>query len=88
MFHIKYSLRSKVKTQRFSFPGLPCLYLGASSYVCWLELNRPAFDKFQVATIKQKSTDDYNVIDLCVHPYSFYNELLDRAQEKRLSTTI
>ena len=41
MFHIKYELRGKVQTQRCSFPGLPCLYLGCSSYVCWLELNRP-----------------------------------------------
>lgn len=34
MFHIKYKLRGRVQTQRFSFPGLPCLYLGGSSYVC------------------------------------------------------
>ena len=79
MFHIKYDLRSKVKTQRFSFPGLPCLYLGTSSYVCWLELNRPSFDQFQVATIKQKDLNcDHEVIDLCIHPLSFYNELIDR----------
>ena len=51
MFHIKYNYRSKVKTQRYSFPGLPCLYLGASAYVCWLELNRPPMEQFQVAEI-------------------------------------
>lgn len=76
MFHIKYDLRSKVQTQRFSFPGLPCLYLGTSSYVCWIELNRPQMDQFQVAEIKQKDNDkEYKVIDLCMHPYSFYKEL-------------
>ncbi len=76
MFHIKYDLRSKVQTQRFSFPGLPCLYLGATSYVCWLELNRPQMDQFQVAEIKQKDEKkDYKVIDMCIHPHAFYREL-------------
>lgn len=76
MFHIKYSLRGKVQTQRFSFPGLPCLYLGGSSYVCWLELNRPQFDQFQVATIRQKNeSKDFKVIDLCIHPLTFFKEL-------------
>ncbi len=75
MFHIKYDLRSKVQTQRFSFPGLPCLYLGSSSYVCWLELNRPQMDQFQVAEIQQKDKGkDYKVIDMCIHPHAFYDE--------------
>jgi hypothetical protein len=76
MFHIKNRDRGKVKTQRFSFPGLPCLYLGTSSYVCWQELDRPAFDKFQVALfgVKDKGKSA-KVLDLCIHPYSFYKEL-------------
>lgn len=78
MFHIKYELRGKVQTQRFSFPGLPCLYLGCSSYVCWLELNRPQFDQFQVATIRQKDEGkNFSVIDLCIHPLTYYNELVN-----------
>lgn len=77
MFHIKYELRGKVQTQRFSFPGLPCLYLGGSSYVCWQELNRPQFDQFQVATIRQRDErKNYKVIDLCIHPLTYYNELI------------
>lgn len=75
MFHIKYNLRGKVATQRFSFPGLPCLYLGASSYVCWLELNRPALNQFQVALIKQKKNTFCKVIDLSVHPQKLYNDM-------------
>lgn len=76
MFHISYNKRGKVATQRFSFPGLPCLYLGASSYVCWVELGRPNLSCFQVATIQQKNKDeDYKVIDLSIHPLAYYNEL-------------
>lgn len=52
MYHIPLSKRGIVSTQRFSFPGLPCLYLGASVYTCWTELDRPQIDCFQVAAIK------------------------------------
>lgn len=41
MFHIPYSLRHIVKTQRYSVPGYPSLYLGKHVYACWEELGRP-----------------------------------------------
>lgn len=82
MFHIKYGLRGKVQTQRFSFPGLPCLYLGGSAYVCWLELNRPPFDQFQVAAIWQKDeSKNFKVIDLCIHPLTYYQNLIELEQD-------
>ena len=85
MFHIPYNLRGKVTTQRFSFPGLPCLYLGGSSYVCWLELNRPQLDQFQVATIWQVNQNkEFSMIDLGIHPKKFLQEL--EAREKNEST--
>lgn len=41
--------------------------------------------QFQVAEIRQKDNGkDYNIIDLCIHPYSFYKELKDR--EKGMKT--
>lgn len=40
MFHIPLDKRYLVKNQRFSLSGLPCLYLGGSSYICWEELGR------------------------------------------------
>lgn len=41
LFHIPFHKQGKVKTQMYSMPGLPCLYLGTSLYGCWEELNRP-----------------------------------------------
>lgn len=41
MFHIPLDRRGIVKTQRYSAPGYPCLYLGASIYTCWEEMHRP-----------------------------------------------
>lgn len=43
MFHIPYDKRKKVGNQRFSISGLPCLYLGSSTYVCWEEMERNDF---------------------------------------------
>ena len=43
MFHIPFEKRHLVGNQRFSLSGLPCLYLGGSSYICWEELGRKDF---------------------------------------------
>jgi hypothetical protein len=49
LFHIPFQMREKVSTQRYSIPGLPCLYLGDSTFVCWEELGRPNFDNMHIA---------------------------------------
>lgn len=41
MLHIPLTMRSKIGTNRFSLPGIPCLYLSTSSYCCWKELGSP-----------------------------------------------
>ena len=43
LFHIPFEKRHLVTRQRYSIPGLPCLYLGSTLYVCWEELGRPPF---------------------------------------------
>lgn len=49
---IPMNMRERIPTNRFSVPGIPCLYLGSSSYCCWLELDKPSDDIFNVAAIK------------------------------------
>ncbi len=79
-FHIPFDLRGKIKTQRFSIPGFPSLYLGTSSYVCWEELNRPNLNDFHI--VKLKNTETLRVIDLSppkgtsLSPYEFYKHLM------------
>ncbi|GAB1779561.1 hypothetical protein PMEGAS67_50380 [Priestia megaterium] len=48
--HIPFNKRGKVTTQRFSIAGVPCMYFGASSYVCWLELGKPISEKFTISS--------------------------------------
>ena len=62
LFHIPLNLRGYVKTQRYSYPGYPCLYLAHSIYGCWEELGRPNFKEQMVSKlVTQKS---FNLFDL------------------------
>lgn len=65
MYHIPLNKRRIVNTQRYSFPGLPCLYLCSSVYTCWVETNRPSFDSFQVAALKvNENVKNKTLLDL------------------------
>lgn len=52
MFHISFRMRDRVKTQRYSVEGLPCIYLGTSLYICWQELGCPDFDKLYISAFR------------------------------------
>lgn len=62
LFHVPFSLRGAVSTNRYSLPGYPCLYLGKSIYVCWEEMRRPALSDF--ATSAFKAQDNIFLLDL------------------------
>jgi hypothetical protein len=68
LFHIPFELRHKIKTQRFSIPGFPCLYLGGSLYVCWEELGRPAFDTIHAAQFCPTADAKLRVVNLAYRP--------------------
>lgn len=66
LFHIPFDKRGIVKTERYSTPGYPCLYLGISSYVCWEEMNRPNLDKCYISrfhTTKEIKTFNMSLPD-------------------------
>ena len=54
MFHVPISKRGLVKTQRYSTPGYPCLYLGESIYGCWEEMQRPVMSQCWVSLLKNQ----------------------------------
>lgn len=64
MLHIPLNQRDKVATQRFSVPGTPCLYLGASSCNIWRELGCPSFDKFNVSALRLKPLTERGTIKI------------------------
>lgn len=52
MFHIPLDKRGIIRTQRYSFPGYPCLYLGTSVNACWEELHRPLLDNCMISALQ------------------------------------
>jgi hypothetical protein len=40
IFHVPFTMRSKMSTQRYSIPGFPSLYLGTSLELCLMEIGK------------------------------------------------
>jgi len=49
LFHIPFELRNIVRRQRYSIPGLPCIYLSTDIYTCWEEMDRPDIKNVHVS---------------------------------------
>lgn len=64
MLHIPFCNRELVSTQRFSIPGVPCLYLGTTSYVCWLEMDKPQDSVFNVSSFELPK--DLKILNLVI----------------------
>lgn len=66
MFHIPFNQRHLVKAQRYSIAGVPCLYLGSSTFVCWLEMGRPDLNRLYFSCFKPTTNDEITVLDLTI----------------------
>ena len=60
MFHIPFERRDLIKTNRYSIPGSPCLYVSDSIYTCWCELGKPPLEDIQFV----RMDIDYKYLDL------------------------
>lgn len=76
MFHIPLNLRRKVRTQRYSTHGYPCLYLGMSIYGCWEELGRPMMSNCWISRLENQKK--LTLIDLRIPTENFFYENLDK----------
>lgn len=64
MLHIPFNKRGKIATQRFSIPGIPCMYLSTSVYCCWKELGAPEDKDFYVTHVE---LNDLKIFNLAVN---------------------
>lgn len=76
MFHIPLDKRGLVKTQRFSVPGYPCLYLAHTVYGCWEEMGRPFFGTTMVSRFESKMS--FKVLDLRIPTKVMWNDNLTK----------
>ena len=70
MLHLPFNMRGKTGNYRFSLPGIPSLYLGNTSYACWLELGRPTEHDFVVSPVVLDGTQ--NIFNLVVSNREYY----------------
>ena len=82
MMHIPYKCRVKTGSERFSIPGLPCLYLANTSYCCWLELDRPAEYRFNVSPFLLDGTQKILNLAVSANDVRYLNE----CEETRVKT--
>ena len=72
MYHIPLDKRDIVGTERFSIPGIPCLYVGFSVYDIWLEMGRPAYSDFNVSALKlTEEGKKLQILNLAINPRLF-----------------
>lgn len=58
LFHIPHYKNYLVRTERYSMPGHPCLYLASQAELCWYECGKP--DKFAISKFDIPQTEDSN----------------------------
>lgn len=80
ILHIPFNKRELVSTERFSIAGVPCLYLGTTSLVCWLEMGKPNDNEFNVSSFKV--SDTVSIIDFVSYCYFFNNTLFNCNSDK------
>lgn len=76
MFHIPLNKRELVRTERFSAPGYPCLYIGNSSYVCWEEMGRPSLSSCMVSRLTNRLP--LKVLDLSFSCFDEWNDNFEK----------
>src|SRR4029077_14880750 len=86
LFHIPFNERHKVARQRYSIPGLPCLYLGGTLYVCWLEMNRPNFDSLFISRFRVTPGETVSVLDLGMRPRNIARRISEWKSNGALTT--
>lgn len=96
MLHIPFDKREIVKAQRFSIPGVPCLYLGQSLFIVWEELHRPSLNNLFVSRFELD--EETKVLDLGLSIFDLIqieknennipSELVNKVIEKFIFTNI
>ncbi|PEJ62419.1 hypothetical protein CN906_20705 [Bacillus toyonensis] len=75
MFHIPLECRGLVSTNRYSIPGLPCVYLGHTPLACWEELNKPDLNTIQTSLFVSQNI---NYLDLSITPAELMKDLINK----------
>jgi hypothetical protein len=79
IFHVPFEKRGRVGNERYSIAGIPCLYLGSSTWACWDELGRPDLDRVFVSLFR--FIEDTSVLDFQAPPLRAWEIFLGAQNE-------
>jgi hypothetical protein len=68
LYHIPFDKRHLITRQRYSLPGLPCLYLGGTLWIAWEETGRPSFDTVYYARFRPQANAHLTYLDFGYRP--------------------
>lgn len=68
LFHVPFEHRSKVASQRYSIPGLPCLYLCGSTHTCWAEMGQPPFHELSASAFWLENGKSVTIVNMSERP--------------------
>ena len=68
LFHIPFQDRSGVSLQRYGFPGVPCLYMGGSVFVCQEELRLKGLTTAVAIKAEMQDTASTKFVSLAYPP--------------------
>ncbi len=88
MMSVPFSVRSKISTERFSLPGFPCFYAGNTSYVCWLEMGKPADHRFNVSPVFLDNKLKVFDLTLCIGDFKDIFSEYRRSMESGVSPDV
>ena len=71
IFHIPFERKHLVSTNRYSIPGVPCVYLGNSIHTCWNELRSPKI-KYLYAARYEIDLNTINLLDISMTNKQIY----------------
>lgn len=82
--HTPFDMISKIGSYRFSIPGQPCLYLGSTSYACWIEMGKPSDRDFNAGCILLNK--DYEILNLSTDIRVFLSSIgiLKKTSDKQM----
>ncbi len=83
LFHIPFELRHIVASMRYSIPGLPALYLGGSTNVCWLELGKPDLKDVTVSRFEAFPNTNLKILNFGYRPERLAAWIRDAPDEFR-----
>ncbi len=75
LFHIKKSLRNRIKAYRYSVAGYPCLYLASDRQLAWFECGMPKQFSYCHMAITENGENALRLVDFSWRPVDLLSSI-------------